>query len=241
MKNIVLIARRELAAYLRTPGGYIIAAAALLIDGLLFNALAIGSSAKLSSQVLQDFFYFASGTTMISAVLLSMRLMAEEKQSGTVVLLYTSPVRESEIVVGKFVSAFVFLAAMTLLTLYMPALIFVNGKVSWGHIASGYVGLLLLGGTVLAIGVLGSSLARSQLVAGVVTTLIVVTLLLCWLIARVADPPLTTVISYLSLFDRHYRPLQRGLLQLSDVVFYLSVTYFALLSATRVLQSQRWG
>lgn len=241
MSNVMLIARRELAGYVRTPSGYLIAAAVLLIDGLFFNAFAMGTGAKLSSQVLQDFFYFSSGTTMIAAILLSMRLLAEEKQSGTMVLLYTSPVREWQIVSGKFISALIFLCGITLLTLYMPALIFVNGKVSIGHIAAGYLGLFLLGGAALSIGVLGSALGRNQLTAGVISAAILVTLLLCWLLAARSDPPFKAVLSHLAIWQQHFQPFMRGFFQLSSVVFLVSVMYAALFAATRVLQSQRWG
>ena len=111
MSHILLIARRELAGYLRSPAGYLIAAALLLIDGLMFNSYAVGTGAKLSARVLQDFFYVTSGTTMIAAVLLSMRLLAEERQSGTLALLFTSPVREHEIIIGKFITTrFVFIS-----------------------------------------------------------------------------------------------------------------------------------
>ncbi len=240
MSNTLLIARRELTSYLRTPSGWIIAAAVLLIDGLLFNAFALGTQPKPSTQVLQDFFYFAAGTTMIAAILLSMRLLAEERQAGTLSLLLTSPIREYQIVAGKFLSAFAFLLLLIGLTAYMPALIFVHGKVSLGHIAGGYLGLALLGGSALAIGVLGSSLGRNQLVAGVLSALFLVSLLLCWMVARVADPPLREVLRYLAPFDQHFLPFQRGMLRLSDVVFFVSVSWFALLAATRVLHSQRW-
>lgn len=240
MKNILLVAKRELAGYLRSPSGYVIAAAVLLVDGLLFNSFAVGSTAKLSSKVLQDFFYVSAGTTMIASVLISMRLLAEERQAGTLALLFTSPLREHEIVLGKFLSAFVFLLGITLASVYLPALLFIHGKVSVGHIAGGYLGLGMLGGATLSIGVLGSALARNQLVAGVLSATLIVALLLCWLLARIADAPFKDVLSYLALYDQHFRPLQRGLLRLSDVVFFASVIYFSLLAATRVLQGERW-
>ena len=240
MSHILLIARRELASYLRSPGGYLIVAAVLLVDGLMFNSFAVGSGAKLSARVLQDFFYVTSGTTMIAAVLLSMRLLAEERQSGTLALLFTSPVREHEIIIGKFLAALFFLLSITLLTMYLPALILIRGKVSWGHIGAGYLGLGLLGAATLSIGVLGSTLARNQLVAGVLTATFVVGLLLCWLLARIADAPIKSVLSYLAMFDQHFRPFQRGMLRLSDVVFFISVIYFSLLASTRALQNQRW-
>jgi ABC-2 type transport system permease protein len=240
MSNIGIIARRELGGYFRTPSGYLIAAATLLVQGLLFNTRALGTGAKLSSQVLVDFLRDSSGTTTVAAVLLTMRLFAEERQSGTLVLLFTSPVREVEIVVGKFISAFVVLSLLVLASIYLPALIFVNGKVSLGHIASGYFGLLMVGAATLSLGVLGSALARTQLMAGVLAAVFIFVLFLCWALSKVVDPPLGTVIAHFSLYEQHFFPSMRGLLQLSDVVYYASVTYLALLASTRVIQSQRW-
>jgi len=240
MTNVGIIARRELGGYFRTPSFYLIAAATLLVQGLLFNTRALGSGAKLSSQVLIDFLRDSSGTTTVAAVLLTMRLFAEERQAGTLVLLFTSPVREVEIVLGKFISAFVVLSLLVLASVYLPALIFVNGKVSVGHIASGYMGLLMVGAATLSLGVLGSTLARTQIMAGVLATVFIFVLFLTWALSRVVDPPLGTVIAHFSLYEQHFFPSMRGLLQLSDVIYYVSVTYLALLAATRVVQSQRW-
>src|SRR3954470_24597108 len=144
MRATLLIARRELSAYLRSMTGYIIAAAVLIVDGLLFNAFALGGPDKLSAEVLSLFFYFSSGTTMIASIFISMRLLAEERQTGTLVLLTSSPVQDWEIVFGKFLSAFIFMALITLATIYMPLMVMVNGKISFGHLAAGYLGLLLL-------------------------------------------------------------------------------------------------
>ena len=240
MRNVAIIVRRELAGYFRTPSGYLIAAATLLVQGLMFNTRALGGGQKLSAQVLQDFLRDSSGTTTVAAVLLAMRLFAEERQSGTLVLLYTAPVREAQIVVGKFLSAFAVLSIITLLSLYLPALIFVHGKVSIGHIAGGYAGLLCVGAATLALGVLGSALARTQLVAGVIAAVLIFVLFLTWQLSRVVDPPLGTVISHLSLYEKHFFPFMRGLIQLSDLVYYAGVVYLALLAATRVVQHQRW-
>jgi ABC-2 type transport system permease protein len=240
MNNIGIIARRELGGYFRTPSFYLIAAATLLVQGLMFNTRALGGGAKLSSQVLVDFLRDSSGTTTVAAVLLTMRLFAEERQAGTLVLLFTSPVREVEIVLGKFISAFVVLSLLVLASVYLPALIFVNGKVSIGHIASGYLGLLMVGAATLSLGVLGSTLARTQIMAGVLAAVFIFVLFLTWALSRVVDPPLGTVIAHFSLYEQHFFPSMRGLLQLSDVIYYVSVTYLALLAATRVVQSQRW-
>jgi ABC-2 type transport system permease protein len=239
VRNITAIARRELGGYLRTPSGYLIAAAALLVDGLLFNTRALGDSARLSSQVLERYLLNASGVTTVAAVLLAMRLFAEERQSGTLVLLFTSPVRDFEVVIGKFLSALVVLGVLLLMSLYLPALIFVRGKVAIGQIAAGYLGLFLVGAAALALGLLGSALGRNQLIAGILAAVFIFILFLCWPLARVIDPPLGTVIGYFSLYEKHFFPFMHGLVQLSDVVYYLSVVYLALLAAMRVLQSQR--
>ena len=161
MRSLGLIIRRELACYVHTPLGVIVGACVLLADGLLFNAFALGSGRRFSSEVLEDFFYFSSGTTVIAALFLAMRLLAEERQRGTISLLFSSPVNEWQIVLGKFFSAQLFLSLLTLATLYMPALIFVNGRVSLGHIAAGYLGLLLLGAAALAMGTFASAVART--------------------------------------------------------------------------------
>lgn len=240
MRNVFLIVGRELNAYLRTPSGYIIAASVLLVDGLLFNALAVGDEPRYSADVLQIFFANAAAMVMVAAVLFSMRFLAEERSRGTQVLLMTSPIREGEIVLGKFLASLVFLSVLIVLSLYLPALIFVNGKVSVGHIAAGYIGMILLGATTLAIGLFASSLVRNPFL-GVLLAAVFVTLLeLSWFVGSIADPPLTDLLAYLAPYRKHFRPFQKGLVQLSDIVFYFSVTYFFLFASTRALQSQRW-
>ena len=240
MSGALLIAGRELRAYLRSPFGYIVGAAMLLIDGLLFQGYALGAGARLSADVLHDFFYFASGTTMVAALLLSMRLLAEERQTGTLVLLNTAPLHEWAIIWGKFLSAFVFVVLLTAITLYMPLLILVNGKVSPGHIAVGYLGLLLLGAASVAIGLFGSTLARSQVLAAIIGAGILVTMLLLWLVGKVTDPPLNTFLAALALHNQHQDAFMSGLLKLDNVVYYVGVTYFFLLASTKTLEARRW-
>jgi ABC-2 type transport system permease protein len=235
-----LIAGRELRAHLRSPFGYVVAAATLLIDGLLFQGFALGGAPKLSAEVLHEFFYFTSGTTMVAAILLSMRLLAEERQTGTLVLLNTAPVRDSEIVLGKFISAFAFVTLLTALTVYMPLLIFVNGKVSVGHVLVGYGGLVLLGAAATAIGLFGSALARTQVLAAILGAAILVTMLVLWLVARVTDPPINGFLVGLSLHDQRQNAFMMGRLELDNVVYYLAVTYFFLLASTKTLEARRW-
>jgi len=238
MKNIWLIARRELASYLKSPMGYVIVAIVLFVDGLLFNYHALGGAPKLSAEVLQLFFAFATFMTMVSGVLLAMRLFAEEKQLGTLTLLLTAPIHEVEVVLGKFLSALIFFGLMTLLTLYMPALIFVNGKVSVGHIVGGYFGLILLGGLSLAVGMFASALSRTQIVAAVAGGALMTALYLCYLGADVAEPPVREILAFLSP-QRHLH-WQSGVLHSRDVFYFLSGTYLFLLLTTHVMQARRW-
>jgi ABC-2 type transport system permease protein len=240
MSATLLIARRELGAYLRSMTGYVIAALVLVVDGLLFQAFVMGSGDKLSSQVLSSFFEISGGVTMISSVFISMRLLAEERQTGTLVLLTSSPVHDWEIVLGKFLSALAFLAMITFATVYMPALIFVNGKVSFGHMAAGYIGLLLLGSAALAIGTFGSALARTQVLAAIISGCLVTALVICWLLGRATERPFSDIFATLALWQRHFPPFMAGQIHLRDVCFYLALTYFCLFAATRVLEARRW-
>jgi ABC-2 type transport system permease protein len=235
-----LIARRELGATLRSPLGFVVAALVLALDGLLFNLHAMGGGQKLSAEVLYEFFYALSGTTMVAAIFISMRVLAEEQQTGTINLLLSSPLKDHHIVLGKFLGAFAFLSLLTLVTVYMPLLILVNGKISWGHMAAGYLGLILLGAAALAIGVFGSAAARSQVVAAFVTAGVLVAMLLMWLLGRVAERPLADVFSYLALHNTHFKTFMSGKIHLRDIVYYLSVCAFFLLAATRILESRRW-
>jgi ABC-2 type transport system permease protein len=241
MTAATLIARRELGSYLRTIGGYIVAAAALLIQGVLWNAFVLGNDEnRLSTWVLSQFFYLYSGVVMTASVFLSMRLVAEERLTGSMVLLASSPVRERDIVLGKFLSALLFLMLMTLPSIFMPLLILVNGKLSYGHVAAGYLGLFLLGGASLAIGILGSSLTRSQLVAAIVSGGMVVGMIALHPLGKLVERPLDEVLFALGIWHVHFPPFQAGIINLRDVVYYLAVTYFALFLAIRVLEVRRW-
>lgn len=241
MKGVLLIARREIAAYFNSLWGYLVVAVILVINGLLFNAFAMGDTAKLSFEVLRDFFYFSFGTTVIASILLTMRLIAEERQMGTMTLIHASPLSEWQVIFGKYLSAMFFLGVMLVLSGYMPALVFVNGKVSLGHIFSGYLGLFLVGSATVAIGTFSSTLSRSQLVAAVVGGVIAVFLLITWLLARIADPPLKEVLSYLSLFDHHFRrTFMEGQIHTRDIVYYVSLTFVFLVLSVRSISARRW-
>jgi ABC-2 type transport system permease protein len=236
-----LIARRELGGYLRTMSGYVIAAAALFVQGILFNAMALGSEQnRMSTEVLSQFFWVYSGTIIVVSVLLSMRLLAEERQTGTMVLLSSSPVREREVVLGKFFSSLIFLVLITLPSVFMPLLILVNGKLSVGHVLTGYLGLFLLGSACLAIGTLGSTLAKTQLLAVIISGGMIAGMVLLYPMGSLTERPLNDVLFAAGLWHKHYPPFQSGLINLRDVVYYVVVTYFALFLAIRVLEARRW-
>lgn len=239
MKNILLIAGREMRAYARSPLGPVIVAGALLINGIVFYYYGL-SQKLLSAEVLSEFFWAASGVTMISSIALSMRLIAEERQTHTFTLLNTAPIYDWEIVLGKYLSAFGMVAFMIVLTLYMPALIFVNGKVSIGHIAVGYAGLLLIGSATTAIGLFASSLTRSQVVAVIVGAAILAALILLWMLASAIEPPLNAFFAALAFHHQNFMPFQKGVLELRGVAYYVGMTYFFLIAATKVLEARRW-
>lgn len=239
MNIVFTIAKRELGAFFSTWMGYIIAAVVLFMNGILFNAFALGDKPEYSATVLGRFFYFSSGLAMVAGIFLAMRLLAEERQSGTIVLFYTSPVSERQLLYGKYLSALVFFLFLQVLSLYMPALIFVNGKVSLGHLAAGYLGTTLLGAAVLSLSLLASVVAPNQLVAAVFGALITVTLLVLWMLSSVVDEPFKELFGYLAIHNYHFDPFQNGIVHIRDIVFYLSVIIFGLECSVRVLENSR--
>jgi ABC-2 type transport system permease protein len=240
MRMVALIVRRELGAYFRSPLGFIILSTVLLLDGLLFNAYALGAEERRSSSVLMLFFFYSSGTTMVASIVISMRLLAEERQTGSAALILSAPVREWEIVAGKFLSAWIFLAIITVATLYMPMLIFVNGSVTVGQIVAGYLGLLLLGAAGIAIGTLGSTLAPNQIVATLLSAGMLVLLLVLWWVGNVTSPPLSVITAYAAFYPKHFPPFMSGVISTANVLYYASATYLFLQIAVRALEARRW-
>jgi len=240
MRATSIIYRRELGAYLRSPYGWVIASLVLLIVGLLFQGYAM-SGEMLSAYVLERYFYVASGIPLFGGVLLSFRLLSEERQNHSMVLLNTSPVRDSEIVIGKFLAALTFLAIMLALSVYLPILIKVNGKITWSQVMVGYVGMTLVGAATLAIGLFASAMTRQQLIAAVVAAAMVLVMCFIHLLANKVDPPLKEVIEQVDLWGMHYQyGFMKGVLNLKDVVYYLAATYFFLLLSIKTLEAKRW-
>ena len=241
MRATSIIIRREIGALLRSPLGWIVAAAFLAIDGAIFHAYVLRKS-MLSADVLAQYFMYTGIATGFAAVILSFRLLVEERVNHSMVLLNTSPIRDWEIVLGKYLAALVFLIGMLALSVYMPILIKVNGKVSAAQIAMGYLGMILFGSAVLAIGLFASALARHYLIAALAAAGLVTLSVLLYPLATQLDPPLQSMFSQLDLWWTHFQlgSFMRGIFNLKDVVFYVAVTYFFLLLSVKTLEAKRW-
>lgn len=242
MRATSIIFRRELSSYLRSPVGYLFAAIALLANGLWFQSIALGEKApKLSAEILARFFFTSSLITMVLGLALSFLAITIERQQNTIVLLNTSPVRDVEVVLGKFAAALVFLIGIVLFTLYIPILIYMRGKISGSQILVGYIGLLLAGGTGIAVGLFASSTTRHWLAAAGIGLLIGAVVLNFADLSGRLDPPLQSVFYQLDGWKAHFQQsFMRGILNLKDVVYYVAMTYFFLLLATKTMEAKRW-
>jgi ABC-2 type transport system permease protein len=240
--NALLVARRDLGAYLSSMSAYVIIAALLLLNGLFFHAWALGrASARYSHEVLEDFFYLNWGFAVATAVLLTMRCFADEASQGTETLLRTSVVSDGAVVVGKWLAAMGMVVLFVGLTVYMPGLIFVNGKVSLTHVAVGYTGVLFGGAAASAIGVFCSALFRNQIASGIVAGVLAVYMsVLAWMVSEIVSSPFSEVAAYTALFNQHFVPFMEGRFSSSSVIYHGSLTAFFLLCAAHVLHSRRW-
>lgn len=240
MRATSIIYRRELGGYLRSPLSWVIAAVLLLAQGIFFQAWALRGE-QYSAIVLERFFFLSSFLIGTAGIVFSFRLIAEERQNGSMVLLNTSPVRDHEIVVGKFLAALSFLGIVLLLSLYMPILIKVNGKISTAQIIVGYLGLFLFGAASLSIGLFASALTKHQFLALVIGAALLIILGNIFQLASKLEAPVRPVIEQLDLWwVRFQSGFMRGILNLKDVIFYVGVTYFFLLLGVKTLEAKRW-
>lgn len=236
----LLIARRDLAGYFSSMPGYLVIAAVLLANGVLFHASALGGPYRPSAEVLATYFFVASGTTLVTSALATMRLIAGERERGTIELLFSSPARDGAVVVGKYLSAMAFVLVSVLASAHLPLLVLAHGTVSAGHVLAGTLGLVLLGSASVAVGILASALCRTQLAGCVTAAVLLSALLLCWLLGQLTEPPVSGFLASAALYGVHLAPFQRGVIHLRDVTYYLAVTAVALHGATCVLRARRW-
>ena len=235
MKNMIVITQKELRAYFTTPVAYVVIAAFLAVMGFFFW-LIVSLTREAS---LRGVFANMAVTLLFIAPALTMRLLAEEQRSGTIELLLTLPVRDWQVVVGKFLASLAVFAVMLGLTLYYPLLWLRLGNPDLGPIGSGYVGLLLLGGSCLSIGLFTSSLSRNQVVAALLGF---GAMLILWVIdiaGGLLGSPVSDVVTYLSM-SQHYFDFVRGIISTKDLTFYLAVMAAFLFLSVQVLQLRRW-
>jgi ABC-2 type transport system permease protein len=240
MRATNIIYRRELGGYLRSPLTWVIAAVLLLVEGIFFQAWALRGE-QLSALVLERYFFISSFAIGTAGIIFSFRLIAEERQNHSMVLLTTSPVRDYEIILGKFFAALTFLAIMLALSIYMPILIKVNGKISGWQIFVGYIGLFLFGAVSLAIGIFASALTKHQFLALVIGAVLLIVLGNIFQLAAKLEAPVRDIIEQSDLWwVRFQSSFMRGILNLKDVIFYVGMTYFFLLLAVKTLEAKRW-
>lgn len=199
----------------------------------------MGRDLSVTDSVLRPLFSNMSVILLLLMPLITMRLFAEERRSGTIELLLTYPVRDGAVLVGKFLAALALYALMLALTLLYPLLVFAFTRLEWGPVLTGYVGLLLLGAAFIAAGIFASSLTENQIVAAMTTFGV---LLLFWVIGWTADTVGGTggrILSHLSLIE-HFDNFGKGVLDTRDIVYYLSFIALALFLSLRSLEARRW-
>ncbi len=235
MRNVLTVAGRELNAYFASPMAYVITAAFLVITGVIF---AIGATQTRDAS-LRSVIASMSIIFLLISPIIAMRLIAEETKQGTIELLLTAPLRDSELVIGKFLGALALMLIMIGCTLYYVLLLFVFGAPDVGPLVSGYLGIVLLAATYLAIGLLASSLTQNQIVAALIAFAIGLVL---WFLSAVATSlprGLTPVVQYLGLSD-HFFDFTRGIVDSRHVVFYLSLIVGLVFLTIRSVESRRW-
>ncbi len=236
MRNTTTIALKEFKSYLASPMAYIVTGIFLVLTGFLFSI----SPSTYSETSINGFLGTGSILLLLLAAVLTMRLLAEERKMGTLELLLTAPVRDSEVIVGKFLGSLGILTVMLALTLYYPILLISFGDPDIGPIATGYLGLFLLGCTSLAVGIFASSLTSNQLVAAVVAWGILFALWFVGMAAGFLPEALGEVIGYLSL-SYYFPDFMRGVIDTRGIIYYLSITVLFLFLAVRSLENSRWS
>jgi ABC-2 type transport system permease protein len=235
MRNIAAIAWRELRVYFGFPWAYGITAIFLIVAGFGFG----WNSMTYLETTIRGFLGWGSFFLLFLAPALTMRLFAKELELGTIELLLTAPVRDIEVVLGKFLASLGILAVMLALTLYYPLLLFWFGDPDPGPIATGYLGIFLLGASFLSIGLFASSLTSNQVVAFVLASAIVLALWFTGQAAGFVEGPARAVAQYLSL-SSHFPDFGRGVVDTRGVIYYVSIVALFLFLTMRSVEMRRW-
>ncbi len=253
MRNVWTVFRKEIKSYFASPIAYLLMAVFALIFGYFFYvATAIFVTRSFESQmmgrgmpmdvnewVIRPLLMNVSVIGLFLIPMITMRLFAEEKRSGTIELLMTSPIRDWEIILGKWVAALALYASILGISALNMAFLFFYGQPDWKPILVGYLGLLLQGGCLLAVGTFISTTTRNQIIAGGATF---AACLLLWILDWVSayeTAAWAKVLSYVSVVT-HFEPFSKGVLDTKDLVFYVTLIFFGLFLTARSLESLRW-
>lgn len=235
--NIVPIFKRELKSYFNSPVAYVVIVVFLAILGWFFsNNLFLNNVASL-------FIIFDSPLVrilfLVIAPAISMRLIAEERKSGTIELLTTKPVQDVEIIVGKFLAAWVVLGTALLPTFLYVLTIAALGSIDLGAVFSGYLGLLLMGGVFIALGLLASSLTENQIVAFIIGFIFVFALFMIDKVLPYLPTFMASTLEFVGV-DFHYSSIARGVIDSRNIIYFATMLGFSLMLATVSLERRKW-
>jgi len=235
MGTTLAIWRREFRAYFNSPVAYFVITAFLALVGILFF-VPFFTQDRVS---MRGFFGLAPFLFIFFAPAITMRLLAEERRTGTLELLITMPVRDVDVILGKYLAALSLLVVALVLTLPYAFTIAAFGPLDFGPVWGGYVGLFMMGGAFLALGVAASSVTENQIIAFVIALFGSMLLLMIDKFLPFLPASLAKIAEYVS-FDYHFRDAARGVLDSRDIVFFLSFTVLCLFLAFRSLEARRW-
>lgn len=236
MTNTLIIAWKETRSYFSSPTAYVVGAMFLILTGVFF---VFDITRPFAEASVRGYIDWATLFIVFLAPLLTMRLLAEEQKMGTLELLLTSPVRDWEVVVGKYLASLATLTTTLAFTLYYVLLLFIFGDPDIGPLMSAYLGLFLYGAAALAIGIMASSLSGNQIVAAVVGIGILLMLTNVSRIGVLLEGVTADVISGFSM-TAHFDDFSRGVLDSSHVVYYISLVAVFLFITVRSLEARRW-
>jgi ABC-2 type transport system permease protein len=253
MKNIWIICRKELRSYFVSPVAYVLFVMFALIFGWFFwNMLGAFVFYSMASQMRGEMMPMNINEQIIRGLLgnmnvvglffipvITMRLFAEEKRNGTIELLATSPIRDVEVILGKWLAAVALYAGMLLLAGLNVAFIFKYGNPDWKPLVVGYLGLLLQAAGLLAIGTFISSLTKNQIIAGAATFSVCLLIFVLGWASGYETSTWSQVLSYMSV-TTHMESFAKGVLDSKDAVYYVTVIFLGLFLTARSLESLRW-
>ena len=235
MRATLAIAERELKAYFLSPVGYVVIAGFLLLASYLFYVpLAI-----VGEPSMRRWTYNIVIILIILVPALTMRLIAEERKTGTIELLMTSPVTDAQVILGKFLGCLGFYAVMLAITFVYPIVLRSVGKPEMGPIIAGYLGLFLFGASFVAIGLLASALTKSQVVGFVSAFVVLLFMFLLEWMAQSGTGWLSSVIRYIGI-QQHLENFAKGVIDTKDIIYYVSVVVLCLLLSVRATQAWKW-